>query len=168
IRLYYLNHHIKKYNVKLIDRKAKIHKQNKQLESKSKELEEINQTKNKLFSILGHDLRGPVGQVKSILDLLTSGLLNQEEFDELIQTLKVDVDSVYFTLNNTLKWSVAQMEGFKLQKVNFNLSDLVNSTIKLSAPQLKEKNLVIENSPLLTDLEIFADRDLVEVVIRNL
>lgn len=166
--LFYLNRNIKKYNADLILQKQQIYMQNADLEAKSMQLEEINQTKNKLFSILGHDLKGPVGQVKSIVDLLIDGHLNQEEFDELIQNLKKDVDSVYFTLNNTLKWSVAQMEGFKLQKVNFNLSKLVNSTIRLISPQLKKKSLEIDNTSLLTDVEIYADRDLIEVVIRNI
>lgn len=80
------------------------------------QLQEINQSKNKLFSILGHDLKGSVGLVKSIVDLMIDGHLNQEEFDELIQNLKKGVDSVYFTLNNTLKWSIAKLEGLSLVK----------------------------------------------------
>ena len=63
---------------------------------------------------------------------------------------------------------MAQMEGFKLQKVNFNLSILVDSTIRLIAPELKKKSLEIDNTSLLTDIEIYADRDLIEVVIRNI
>ncbi|WP_192349439.1 tetratricopeptide repeat protein [Algoriphagus sp. Y33] len=166
--LFILNRNIKRYNAGLIVQKRRIYKQNAELEAKSTQLEKINQTKNKLFSILGHDLRGPVGQVKSIVDLLISGHLDQEEFDELIHSLKKDVDSVYFTLNNTLKWSMAQMEGFKLCRVNFNLSELVSSTLKLIKPQLLEKSLKIDDSSLLADLEIYADRDLIEVVIRNI
>ncbi|WP_339758189.1 tetratricopeptide repeat protein [Algoriphagus aquimarinus] len=166
--LFYLNRNIRKYNSSLILQKQHIRLQNEDLGTKSKQLEGINQTKNRLFSILGHDLKGPVGQVKSIVDLLTEGHLTQEEFDELIQNLKTDVDSVYFTLNNTLKWSLAQMEGFKLQKVNFNLSELVRSNIKLIKPQLKEKSIKVDNSCLPEDLEIYADRDLIEVVIRNI
>lgn len=168
IWLYYLYRNIKKYNTDLISQKKYIREQNKDLESKSIQLQEINQTKNKLFSILGHDLRGPVGQVKSIVDLLIAGELNQIEFNELIQNLKKDVDSVYFTLNNTLKWSMAQMEGFKLHKVSFNLYDLVNANVKLIMPTLRQKSLEIEYTSQFTDLEIYADRDLIEVVIRNI
>ena len=168
IWLFYLNRHVKKYNADLILQKQQIFKQNEDLEVKSLQLGEINQTKNKLFSILGHDLRGPVGQVKSIVDLLVDGQLDQEEFDELIQTLKKDVDSVHFTLNNTLRWSLAQMEGFKIQKVNFNLNELVDSNIALIMPQLKAKSLEVINSSPFTNLEVYADRDLIEVVIRNI
>ncbi|SFT84635.1 Signal transduction histidine kinase [Algoriphagus locisalis] len=168
IWLFYLNRKIKKSNADLLMQKQKIHKQNEDLEVKSHQLQKINQTKNKLFSIIGHDLRGPVGQVKSIVDSLISGHLTQEEFDELIHHLKVDVDSVYFALNNTLKWSLAQMEGFKLQKVNFNLTQLVDENIKLITPKLREKSLEIEYISAFTDVQVYADRDLMEVVVRNI
>ncbi|WPR77632.1 tetratricopeptide repeat-containing sensor histidine kinase [Algoriphagus sp. NG3] len=168
IRLYFLHSNIKKFNASLILQKQQIRGQNKDLEIKSKELQEINQTKNKLFSILGHDLRGPIGQVKSIVDLLSSGHLNQEDFNELIEHLKVDVDTVFFTLNNTLKWSMAQMEGFKLHKVNFTLDELVTTNIKLISPQLKEKSLKIDFTAHLSGLQVFADRDLIDIVIRNI
>ncbi|RAI83601.1 tetratricopeptide repeat-containing sensor histidine kinase [Algoriphagus yeomjeoni] len=166
--LFYLNRNIKKKNADLLLQKQQIRKQNEDLETKSIQLQEINQTKNKLFSIIGHDLRGPVGQVKSIVDSLIAGYISQDEFDELIQHLKVDVDTVYFTLNNTLKWSLAQMEGFKLQKVDFNLYQLVCDNIKLISPKLRDKSIEIEYISLFTDLQIYADRDLIEVVIRNI
>jgi signal transduction histidine kinase/Tfp pilus assembly protein PilF len=141
--------------------------QNRDLAQKSKELEEINQTKNKLFSIIGHDLRGPVGQVKSIVDLLIKGYLNKEEFDDLIHNLKKDVDSVYLTLNNTLKWSLSQMDGFKINQKELDLNELIDVSLIAVQTQLKEKNINI-----IKDIEIqsnvLADLDLMEIVLRNI
>lgn len=165
--LYILNRNIKKYNNYLLDQKAKIKDQNRDLEAKSIQLEKINETKNKLFSILGHDLKGPVGQVKSVVDLLMEGMLSKEEFDHLVKVLNKDIDTVYFTLNNTLKWSMSQMEGFKIKKASFNLSEIVDSTITLIRPQLLEKNITINNS-MSDQVNVFADSDLMEVVVRNI
>ncbi len=145
----------------------KKREQNRDLALKSKELEEINQTKNKLFSIIGHDLRGPVGQVKSIVDLLIGGYLDKEEFDYLIQNLKKDVDSVYLTLNNTLKWSLAQMDGFKLNQKELDLNELIDSSLIAVQTQLKEKNIHI-NKSIDIQSKVLADLDLMEVVIRNI
>lgn len=145
----------------------KKQEQNIDLAQKSKELEKINQTKNKLFSIIGHDLRGPVGQVKSIVDLLIGGYLDKEEFDELIQNLKKDVDSVYLTLNNTLKWSLAQMDGFKLNKKELDLNELIDTSLIAVQTQLKEKNIHIDKS-IVTQSKVVADLDLMVVVIRNI
>jgi len=141
--------------------------QNKALDQKSRELLEINQTKNKLFSIVGHDLRGPVGQVKSIVDLLIGGYLEKEEFEQLIHSLKKDVDSVYLTLNNTLKWSLAQMDGFKVNRESLDLSDLVESSLVAVGAQINQKNIQIHNS-IGSEYKVMADLDLMEIVIRNI
>ncbi|UZD23234.1 tetratricopeptide repeat-containing sensor histidine kinase [Algoriphagus halophytocola] len=167
IWLYFLHRNVKRTNTKLLDHQNKIQDQNADLASKSMELEEINQTKNKLFSVIGHDLRGPVGQVKTIVDLLIKGELDQEEFEELLKNLNKDVDSVYFTLDNTLKWSMAQMEGFKINRTIVKLNAVVKSSIKLLDSMIKEKGIHVNNQ-LQGDEEIFADRDLIEVVIRNI
>jgi signal transduction histidine kinase len=141
--------------------------QNKDLAQKSKELEEINQTKYKLFSIIGHDLRGPVGQVKSIVDLLIRGYLDKEEFDDLIQNLKKDVDSVYLTLNNTLKWSLAQMDGFKVNQKELDLNELIDVSLIAVQTQLKEKDInIIKEIDIQSS--VLADLDLMEIVLRNI
>ncbi|MEN2282570.1 tetratricopeptide repeat-containing sensor histidine kinase [Algoriphagus sp. SE2] len=162
-----LNRNINKYNIYLLEQKAKIKDQNKDLEAKSLQLAKINETKNKLFSILGHDLKGPVGQVKSVMDLLIKGMLSRDEFDQLVKVLNKDIDTVYFTLNNTLKWSIAQMEGFKIKKNVFNLTKVVESTITLIDSQLIDKNISVINS-MPDTVNVYADSDLMEVVIRNI
>lgn len=167
IWLFRLNRNVEKFNTELVKQQKLIENQNAALEAKSAELEEINQTKNKLFSILGHDLRGPVGQVKAIVDLATTAHLSQEEFGELLNSMKKDLDTVHFTLTNTLKWSTAQMEGFKVLPVEFNLREVVNSTISLLSTQIKAKNLgVLVNMP--EKLPVYLDRDIMEVIVRNI
>jgi signal transduction histidine kinase/Tfp pilus assembly protein PilF len=167
IWLFFLNRNVKKTNSDLILQQQKINDQNIDLEHKSKQLEEINRTKNKLFSILGHDMRGPVGQVKSIVDMALAGHLNQKEFNELLKALKKDVDSVYLTLNNTLNWSMSQMEGFKLKQVSLNLTEVVDSSLQLLHTQFSEKSLEVENL-MPPKVQVFADADLIEVVVRNI
>lgn len=167
IWLFFLNRNVKKTNSNLISQQQRINEQNIDLENKSKQLEEINRTKNKLFSILGHDMRGPVGQVKSIVDMALAGDLNQEEFNELLKALKKDMDSLYLTLNNTLNWSMSQMEGFKLKQVSLNLSAIVDSSLQLLHAQFSEKSLKVENL-MPPNVQIFADADLIEVVVRNI
>jgi signal transduction histidine kinase len=167
IWLFFLNRNVKRTNRDLVTQQQKINDQNFDLETKSKQLEEINRTKNKLFSILGHDLRGPVGQVKSIVDMVLGDHLNQKEFEDLLRFLKKDVDSVYLTLNNTLNWSMSQMEGFTVNKESFNLSELVNSSLQLLQTQFSDKHLRVENL-MPEKVMAFGDADLIEVVVRNI
>ncbi|MDF2158106.1 tetratricopeptide repeat protein [Algoriphagus sp. CAU 1675] len=162
-----LYRNIKKINRDLIDQKQMINDQNLDLEAKSQELESINQTKNKLFSIIGHDLMGPVGQVKAIIDLVLAGHLQKEEFQQILSDLKKDIDSVYLTLNNTLKWSLTQMEGFKVNSSEIDFREIVDDTIRLLDHQFKAKEISLDFQ-MPSKEEIFADKDLIEVVVRNI
>lgn len=166
IRMYFLNVSASKTNQDLVEKQKRIEEQNQALESQSAELSTINETKNKLFSILGHDLRGPVGQVKSVVDLLVKNQLDQNEFETLISTLKKDIDSVNFTLNNTLQWSMSQMGGFKINPSEFNLRNTVDHSISLLESSFKEKNLQVTNQ-MDEVVMAFADPNLVEVAVRN-
>lgn len=166
IRMYFLNVSASKTNLDLVEKQKRIEEQNQALESQSAELSTINETKNKLFSILGHDLRGPVGQVKSVVDLLVKNQLDQNEFETLISTLKKDIDSVNFTLNNTLQWSMSQMGGFKINPSEFNLRNTVDHSISLLESSFKEKNLQVTNQ-MDEVVMAFADPNLVEVAVRN-
>ena len=167
IRLYFLNKNVLKFNSDLLKQQQKIEEQNLALEQQSEQLKGMNETKNKLFSILGHDLRGPVSQVKSIVDLLLAGHLDQQEFNELLHVLNKDIDSVNFTLNNTLKWSMAQMDGFQVNHTIFDLREVVDNSLNLLQASIKEKGLSVFNQ-METKVEVYADQDLIEVVIRNI
>lgn len=167
VRLYFLNKNVKSINEDLTIKQQKIEEQNLALENQSVQLLEMNETKNKLFSILGHDLRGPISQVKSVVDLLLAGHLSKEEFDELLLILNKDIDSVNFTLNNTLKWSMTQLDGFRVNPTLFDLSEVVDNSLKLLQASFNEKKLTIFNQ-MESKFEIFADQDLIEVVVRNI
>ena len=76
------------------------------LEKRESELQESNETKTKLFSIIGHDLRGPVGALQELLRLYSDGDIETDEFLEFVPKLREDVDHVSFTLNNLLSWGI--------------------------------------------------------------
>ncbi len=167
VRLYFLNKNVRSFNADLLAQQRKIEEQNLVLENQSVQLKGMNDTKNKLFSILGHDMRGPIAQVKSVVDMFLAGHLEKEEFDELLQVLNKDIDSVNFTLNNTLKWSMSQMEGFHVSPSLFDLRGVVDNSLQLLQPSFKEKKLVVFNH-MEPQAEVFADQDLIEVVVRNI
>ncbi|GAA0880227.1 hypothetical protein GCM10009119_31970 [Algoriphagus jejuensis] len=167
LRMYFLNKSVRLINSDLRLQQQKIAEQNLALENQSQQLKAMNDTKNKLFSILGHDLRGPIAQVKSVVDMFLAGYLEREEFDELIQVLNKDIDSVNFTLINTLKWSMSQMEGFHVHPSVFDLSKVVENSLQLLQPSFNEKKLTVFNH-MGSKVEVYADQDLIEVVVRNI
>lgn len=91
------------------------------LEKKNAELEELNTTKEKLFSIIAHDLRSPIAQLRNTLDLVNRKLLTPEEFNKLTEHVSIQVKQLQGGLDNLLKWSNSQLEGIeaKPEKVDF-------------------------------------------------
>jgi signal transduction histidine kinase len=167
MRMYFLNKNVTSINSDLVAQQHKIEEQKRVLEDQSLQLQAMNETKNKLFSILGHDMRSPIAQVKSVVDMILAGHLEREEFDELLHVLNKDIDSVYFTLNNTLKWSMSQMDGFNVNRTIFDLTEVVNNSLKLLEQSFLEKKLTVFNH-MPPNVEVYADQDLIEVVVRNI
>ncbi len=167
VRMYFLHKNVTSINNDLLVKQHQIEEQKRVLEDQSVQLKGMNETKNKLFSILGHDMRSPIAQVKSVVDMILAGHLEKEEFDELLHVLNKDIDSVYFTLNNTLKWSMSQMDGFRLNCTVFDLSEVVNNSLKLLEQSFQDKKLTVFNH-MPDHVEVYADQDLIEVVVRNI
>ncbi|MBO0592595.1 tetratricopeptide repeat protein [Cellulophaga sp. E16_2] len=137
------------------------------LEKREEELNAINATKDKLFSIIGHDLRGPINALASVLNMLKEDEITQEEFLEFTPKVKSDVDAISFTLNNLLSWGRTQMTGSKTEPSFFDIHDLVTENSKLLQETAKNKSILITNTTP-NNTRIWADINQIDVVIRNL
>ncbi|MEZ4811314.1 MAG: tetratricopeptide repeat-containing sensor histidine kinase [Allomuricauda sp.] len=161
--------------IMVIRRSEKIQKKlNKELHEKSEavlereaELNEINKTKTKLFSIIGHDLRGPIGALQGMLKLFTEGDISKNEFLSFIPKLKADVDNISFTLNNLLSWGQTQLNGVVTNTKSVSLEKLVSSNISLLSEIASGKSIKLINQ-LPENPLIWADQNQIDIVIRNL
>ncbi|WP_297692075.1 tetratricopeptide repeat-containing sensor histidine kinase, partial [uncultured Eudoraea sp.] len=159
----------------LVYRAEKIQKRlNKELELKKEalekretELEASNETKTKLFSIIGHDLRGPVGALQELLRLYSDGDMETEEFIEFVPKLREDVDHISFTLNNLLSWGHTQMNGAVTKPSIMALESLVSENIKLLSEIAKKKSIKIV-SELAENTLTWSDSNQIDIVVRNL
>ncbi len=159
----------------LVYRAEKIQKRlNKELEHKKEvlekresELEASNETKTKLFSIIGHDLRGPVGALQELLRLYSDGDMETEEFIEFVPKLREDVDHISFTLNNLLSWGHTQMNGAVTKPSIMALESLVSENIKLLSEIAKKKSIKIV-SELAENTLTWSDSNQIDIVVRNL
>ncbi|GMN08698.1 hypothetical protein MTsPCn9_08460 [Croceitalea sp. MTPC9] len=131
------------------------------------ELTKTNKTKNKLFSIIGHDLRGPVGALQELLRLFSNGDIKKDELDSFIPKLKSDVDNVLFTLNNLLSWGQSQMNGSSTRPKNFTIKGIVDRNINLLSEMAHHKSIKMINHIDDTPM-IWADQNQIDIVIRNL
>ncbi len=136
---------------------------------KNRELKEANATKDKLFTVIAHDLRGPISSLFGISGFQIKAIENKdyskiEKFALLIhQSLS---DSVNL-LNNLLDWSQSQLQRIELNLMQLNLLDSLNETKELMAVQLEKKNIHLEIN-VDRDYQIFADEAMLQTILRNL
>lgn len=137
------------------------------ISTQSEELQKLNTTKDRLFAIIGHDMRSPINSLKNLLDLLQDKILSPDDFISLSEKLRVGVDSVHFTLNNMLLWANGQMRGIVAKPVNFPVRQLANECLELFTDVVHNKEITTENK--IEDENVaFADSNQIRVVIRNL
>ncbi|WP_411030489.1 ATP-binding protein [Spongiimicrobium sp. 3-5] len=159
----------------LVRRGEKIQKKlNRELQSKKEALEKreeelsaINETKTKLFSIIGHDLRGPIGALQGLLKLFKDGEVNKTEFFEFIPKLKGDVDHISFTLNNLLSWGQTQLNGAVTKPSVVALESLVLENINLLSEIADNKSIKLV-SKLAENTLTWSDVNQIDIVVRNL
>lgn len=164
------------YKSRLKERKASntIGLQNKQLKVQNEEIQaqatklaQINADKNRLFSIIGHDLRSPINSLTGLLGLLEKKQISAEEFLFFSAKLKGNVENVHFTLNNLLLWANSQMNGMSTKPTNFDLHIVGQENIRFLRTITDAKNIeVINEIPQPTTA--FADFDQVALIFRNL
>ena len=151
--------------LKKLNRELEVQKED--LELREAELWETNNTKNKLFSIIAHDLRGPIGALEGLLKLLNSGDIKESEFKEFIPKLKNDVNSISFTLNNLLTWGQSQMREATTDPTNVDLNALVENNINLLSELAFTKMITMDNL-IVNKAIIWSDENQMDIVIRNL
>ncbi|MDE3740333.1 tetratricopeptide repeat-containing sensor histidine kinase [Maribacter polysaccharolyticus] len=132
-----------------------------------KELRASNETKDKLFSIIGHDLRGPIAAFQGLLKLYRNGEIGSNDFLQFIPKLGKDLDNISFTLNNLLSWGRTQMNGSSTKPSAIALENLVIENINLLEESASTKSIQIVNKVFGNTL-CWADGDQIDIVIRNL
>ena len=159
----------------LINRSSKLQKRLTQelsakkdiLEKRKAELQANNETKTKLFSIIGHDLRGPIGALQGLLQMFKDGEVSKEEFLSFIPKLRADVDHIYFTLNNLLSWGNSQLNGSVTKPAAVPLANLVQENINLLAEIAENKSIRVV-SEIPDNILVWSDPNQTDIVVRNL
>lgn len=139
------------------------------LQKANESLEIANGTKDKLFSIISHDLRNPVFATSSMLDILVdeAGSFPEEEKAEILNDLRNSMKEVHSLLENLLSWSRSQQGTIAYEPSNVNILEIIDSNISLLSGIAKEKNIRLYSE--ITDrLILFCDYNTINTVVRNL
>lgn len=144
-------------------------KQEDSLIRSEQQLMELNSMKDKFFSIIAHDLRGPLGGQKSLIDFIIDEYedLDEATRKEMIISLQESSNSVYILLENLLNWSMSQSGKIEVNNLKFNLYECVSGAFTDCTKDAKLKNIQLENK-LDENTIVFADVNLTGTILRNL
>lgn len=146
----------------VLKRKNEIHKKLLQREI---ELQRLDDSKNRLFSILGHDLRGPIGNMMSLIEL--TKMKDCDERNHYLELLTTISSTVYETLNNILEWGKSQMKGESLSLESFNAFNETIVCLGLYSDALRRKKIDLRTTIDAT-IDLHFDLNHYHLIIRNL
>jgi len=131
-----------------------------------KELNESNQVKNKLFSIISHDLKNEIHGLDSTLNLLGDNTISTAEFKETIPILADSTHQTSILLNNLLNWSKSQLKELNAKPIAFDINEVIIDKFTFFEPKAESKNIELTNK--LGPTLVFADKDMFAIVSQNL
>lgn len=141
----------------------------RELQEKTKELKKLNISKDRFFSIIAHDLKNPFNALVGYTSLLRSDFdsFSKKEISQIIADLNEATEKGFALLENLLYWTRSQTNRIKVFKTSFNLKQLIDGVVSLAGPNLAAKSQTVEIN-IDEDLKMFADKDMIATVIRNL
>jgi signal transduction histidine kinase len=139
------------------------------LKASEQNFRDLNSLKDKMFSIVGHDLRGPIGNIKSLIDLIieSDDYSDIEQLKEYLLLLQNASGSAFNLLENLLSWARSQKNDIQIIPGFFKLNDIIDENINLLAPNASNKNIKLI-SALPRIFVAYFDLQTINVVIRNL
>lgn len=140
---------------------------NKAISKQNLKLEEENKMKDKLISIISHDLRHPLVNTKSILDMINAKMIDARETEELLGELEGQYIKSLNLLDNLLFWIRNQMKGVPVENVKINIAQLLNSLSEEQRLPGNEKKIQFINN-IDPKLELFAEKEMLRIIFRNL
>jgi len=154
-------------NLALTTQNKNIEQQKEEIQTQAESLQQLNNLKSKLFSVISHDLRGPIHNLQALLELLTNQTLNPDEFVTVSTKLKGNLNLTQRTLENLLSWSLSQMDGLRTDPKPTALRNIFDDTCTLMEEVAQRKNVTLENNCPLTII-VSADTNQLQLILRNL
>jgi PAS domain S-box-containing protein len=141
----------------------------KQLEKYAEELKASNDAKDKLFSIISHDLRSPFNSILGFFNLLSEQYddISEDERKSFIHELKKSSENAFMLLENLLTWSRAQTGGIKVTAICFDLAGVVDQQFEVLKNAADSKKINLSNQ-ISDGTVVFADQDMVKTILLNL
>ncbi|MEO7215564.1 tetratricopeptide repeat-containing sensor histidine kinase [Mucilaginibacter sp.] len=154
-------------NTQLKDKNNEVLEQKVNIDQQADKLNDLNNLKDKLISILAHDLRSPLSTLRGVFDLLSDETITHREMLEMIPSVVQKLEYTSDFLDTLLFWINSQLENFNCSGKSFLIYDVIQSEVRNHTEQASLKKINVtcgENNELLA----LADPNSIRIVIRNL
>jgi two-component system sensor histidine kinase/response regulator len=151
-----------------IDEKNKeLQRLNEEIHAQKSQLEELNHTKDSMFSIISHDLRSPLGSVFMLMHMLDSEDGYSEQSASMVSELTNEVHHALFLLNNLMTWAHINIHDLKAEPEIVPLKALLNDILAYHRTDIDRKDLSLEML-IDSEIELLEDSGMVEVILKNI
>lgn len=139
------------------------------VKNQADELLELNKAKDKLFSVISHDLKNAIGSFKTAATMMSDQieLFDEKEIVEVTGLLKESANTTYDLMENLLFWAKSHLSAIEPEFKNIVLKEIVDSVIKIFKSNAKNKGISL-TVDIPDDLLVFADAETVKIILRNL
>ncbi|MCU4163565.1 tetratricopeptide repeat-containing sensor histidine kinase [Carboxylicivirga caseinilyticus] len=163
-----LGYFINRQRIKLKKSKNDLLNQQKEIETINGELKLSNQAKDRILSIIGHDLRGPIGGLKELIELyMEMPGYEEEDFRNLLKAAREASTGSYHLLENLLTWANSQRGEIDFQPVTAPLLPLIKHSIDLLDSSINTRNVSFRYE-IPSTIKLTADLNMLRTIIRNL
>ena len=151
----------------LIRGRIKLKRTAKQLEQSNHQLQESIRNKDMIYSIVAHDLRGPVGAALGLIKLMDDDYMDKEAFSEVLPTIRKSMEGTYYLLDNLLSWAQINKSEIQLKIEQLDLQEISNEVVRTVESSANTKSIEIVNL-INQELLVNADQHSVSTILRNL
>ncbi|RDC55753.1 hypothetical protein DU508_15910 [Pedobacter chinensis] len=140
---------------------------NKIISTQKRKLEHLSRVKDRIFSVVSHDMRTPVNSLISFIQLLEGGAIEQEKLTRYAASLRNNLTYTSTMMENLLNWAASQMQGFNPYLESLDIHNVVLEVVKSLKDQAEQKNITLESS-IAADTICKADANMLSLIMRNL
>jgi two-component system, sensor histidine kinase and response regulator len=164
------------HNLEIVNQHNSIEQQNRELtdaneklEKSEEELKRLVQTKNKLFSIIAHDLRNPFTALTGLTEVMYENAANIEaaEMNVYISMLNESSNKLLQLIENLLQWARSQTGTLKPVRTNIVLKTITDDVMTIYLTQAESKGITMNNE-IPENTTVYADHEILAVILRNL
>lgn len=151
----------------LNQRNIQVQQQNRTIIEQNAALENRHLLKDKIFSVISHDLRSPLAILEGLLFLLRDNKMSQKQFRLFSHELWRDMKNTAYVMDNLLHWASSQMKGIRVCPDDFDISTVFKAEFELLQTLARQKGITLTHQ-LHRPVMVYADPDMIRLVLRNL